>query len=63
MPAGALVFHAGTKKENGKLVTDGGRVLAVSVKAATVSEAREKVYAAVEKIKFDGRHYRKDIGL
>ena len=54
VPAGALVFHAGTVKKNGKLVTDGGRVLAVSVKAATVSEAREKVYAAVEKIKFDG---------
>ena len=63
VPAGALVFHAGTVKKNGKLVTDGGRVLAVSVKAATVSEAREKVYAAVEKIKFDGMHYRKDIGL
>ncbi len=62
-PAGALVFHAGTKKENGKFVTDGGRVLAVTVKAADPAEARKKVYAAVEKIKFDGMHYRKDIGL
>jgi len=63
VPAGALVFHAGTRKENGKFVTDGGRVMAVTVKAASGTEAREKVYAAVGKIKFEGMHYRKDIGI
>jgi len=63
VPAGALVFHAGTKKEDGKFVTAGGRVLAVTVNAADPAEARKKAYSAVDKIKFDGMHYRKDIGL
>jgi phosphoribosylamine--glycine ligase len=62
LPADTLAFHSGVKKENGKFVTGGGRVLAVTAKAPTLEKARKKAYSAVEKIKFDGMHYRKDIG-
>ncbi|MBQ7368637.1 MAG: phosphoribosylamine--glycine ligase [Clostridia bacterium] len=55
--------HAGTKIKDGKLVTDGGRVLGVCAKASTIDEAREKAYANVKKIHFDGMHYRTDIGV
>ncbi|MEO2066121.1 MAG: phosphoribosylamine--glycine ligase [Desulfurobacteriaceae bacterium] len=58
-----VVFHAGTKIENGKLVTNGGRVLNVTALGKDIFEARERVYRAVEKIHFEGMHYRKDIGL
>ena len=54
---GAIVYHAGTKYENGKFYTNGGRVLGV-----TATAALEKAYAAVEKISFEGAHYRHDIG-
>ncbi len=57
----ALVFHAGTKKENGRIVTAGGRVLNVVGKGKTLSEAIEKAYQAVNKIKFDGMFFRSDI--
>lgn len=60
---GIVVFHAGTKEEDGKLVTNGGRVLTVTALADDIIGAREKVYRAVEKIHFDGAFYRKDIGL
>ena len=59
---GAIVYHAGTKYENGKFYTSGGRVLGVTAKAPTLDEALEKAYAAVKKISFDGAHYRTDIG-
>ena len=59
---GAIVYHAGTKYENGKFYTNGGRVLGVTAKAPTLDEALEKAYAAVKKIHFDGAHYRTDIG-
>jgi phosphoribosylamine--glycine ligase len=58
-----IVFHAGTKIENGNIVTNGGRVLGVVSKAATFREVREKVYKAVEKIKFRGIQYRRDIAF
>jgi len=58
-----VVFHAGTKIENGKLVTSGGRVLNVTALGRDIVEARERAYRAVEKIHFEGMHYRKDIGL
>lgn len=58
-----VVFHAGTEEINGKLVTNGGRVLTVTATGETIEKAREKVYNAVEKIKFEGAHYRKDIGF
>ncbi len=59
---GAIVYHAGTKLENDKLLTNGGRVLGVTAKADTLDEALDKAYAAVKKINFDGAHYRTDIG-
>ena len=59
---GAIVYHAGTKYENGKFFTNGGRVLGVTAKADTLDEALDKAYAAVKKITFEGAHYRTDIG-
>ena len=58
----ATVYHAGTKLENGKLLTSGGRVLGVTCTAPTLKEALERSYKAVESIHFDKAHYRKDIG-
>lgn len=59
-----LVFHAGTRRrDDGALVTNGGRVLAVAATGATVAEARERVYRNIERIRFQGMHYRRDIGL
>ena len=58
-----ILCHAGTKRKDGKLVTDGGRVLGVCAKGATIEEARQKAYRNVEKIHFEGMHYRKDIGI
>jgi len=57
----AIVFHAGTKRVDGRLATAGGRVLGVTALGADVRAAREKAYAAVEKIHFEGAQYRRDI--
>lgn len=59
---GVTVYHAGTKRDGNKLVTSGGRVLGVTALGASIEDALAKSYAGVEKIKFDGAHYRKDIG-
>ena len=59
---GATVYHAGTKYENGRFYTNGGRVLGVTATAPTLDEALEKAYAAVGKISFEGMHFRRDIG-
>jgi phosphoribosylamine--glycine ligase len=56
-----MVFHAGTEKRRGKVVSAGGRVLAVSALGATIGNARERAYAAVERISFEGMQYRTDI--
>jgi phosphoribosylamine--glycine ligase len=61
--AGALVFHAGTAVQAGRLVTNGGRVLGVTALGATVAEARARAYAASELIQFDGVRCRQDIAL
>ena len=58
-----IVFHAGTKKENGKYYTNGGRVLGVTAIDKDLKHARERAYKAVEKIQFQDAHYRKDIGV
>ena len=58
----AVVFHAGTKLENGKVLTDGGRVLGVTAMGSDINQAIKNAYSAVDKIKWDGIHYRKDIG-
>jgi len=58
-----IVFHAGTKMlPEGRLVTDGGRVLGVTGLGRTIADAMEKTYRAVRKIHFEGAHYRTDIG-
>lgn len=56
------VFHAGTKTEDGQVLTNGGRVLGVCAKGTNLKESIERAYQAVEKIEFPGRHYRSDIG-
>ena len=58
-----ILYHAGTKRKDGKLVTDGGRVLGVCARGKTLEEARQKAYENVGKIRFDGMFYRKDIGI
>lgn len=57
-----IVFHAGTAIKDGQLVTAGGRVLNVTATGATLDEALDKVYKAIKLIKFEGMHYRTDIG-
>ena len=57
-----MVFHAGTKKVDGKYYTAGGRVLGVTAIGTTYNEAINKAYDAVSQIEFDGMYYRKDIG-
>ena len=59
-----IVFHAGTREDDGgRVVTSGGRVLTVVGRAATLEGARERAYAGVEHVDFQGAHYRKDIAL
>ncbi len=57
------VFHAGTRRENGAVVTNGGRVLAVTALGDDLAAARDRAYAAVAKIDFEGAQYRRDIAL
>ncbi len=63
VPAGIIVFHAGTKRDGEKTVTAGGRVLGVTALAGDLAAAREKAYAAVEGIAFEGRQFRRDIAV
>ena len=57
-----VVFHAGTRRDAaGRFVTAGGRVLGVTARAATLAEARERAYAAADRIRFEGMHFRRDI--
>jgi len=57
-----MVFHAGTAKERGRLVTSGGRVLGVTALGDTIPEAIDLAYKAVGQISWEGMHYRRDIG-
>ena len=59
----AVLVHAGTAIKDGKLVTNGGRVLGVVAKGKTLEEARLKAYNAVDNISWENMHYRKDIGI
>ena len=56
------VFHAGTAIKDGKVVTNGGRVLGVTILERNLEKAQKNVYEAIKKLSFDGAHYRKDIG-
>jgi phosphoribosylamine--glycine ligase len=57
-----MVFHAGTKANDGAICTDGGRVLTVTALGRNIAEARDKVYRNISRISFNGCHYRHDIG-
>jgi phosphoribosylamine--glycine ligase len=59
---GVQVFHAGTARRDGRLVTSGGRVLGVTAVGDDVPQAIEAAYEAVARIRFDGMHFRRDIG-
>ena len=58
-----FAFHAGTKKVNGDVVTNGGRVLGITAKAPTLKEARDKAYEATKLIGFENKYMRNDIGM
>jgi phosphoribosylamine--glycine ligase len=60
--ANALIFHAGTKKQNNSVLTDGGRVLAITGKGNSLEAARAQVYETAAQVSWDGLYYRKDIG-
>ena len=59
----SLIFHAGTKEENGKILSNGGRVLAVTSFGDSFTTATKKSYQTIENLKFDKMNYRKDIGF
>ena len=59
----SIVFHAGTRKEEDKVLTNGGRVMAITSFGRTIEEALSKSFDNAEKVKFDGKYYRKDIGF
>jgi phosphoribosylamine--glycine ligase len=59
---GVVVFHAGTKLEENRTVTNGGRVLGVTGISRSLAEAKDRAYQAVERIRFPGMVYRRDIG-
>ena len=57
------VFHSGTEKRGGDVLTAGGRVLAFTAMGDTIAQARERAYAALRLVEFSGMHYRRDIGV
>jgi phosphoribosylamine---glycine ligase len=61
--ADVVVFHAGTARDGERLVSAGGRVLGVTALGADLGEARQRAYAAVERIGLDGKQFRRDIGM
>ena len=60
---GSILFQAGTKVTDGKLLTSGGRVIAVSSYGSTKDEALATSFANVARINFDGKYFRRDIGF
>ena len=58
-----LVFHTGTKSSDNGVITSGGRVLGITALGSSLEAARDRAYAAVQSIRFEGAHYRGDIGL
>ncbi|TYO96270.1 phosphoribosylamine--glycine ligase [Desulfallas thermosapovorans] len=62
LPPNVVAFHAGTAYKGGQVVTAGGRVLGITARAAGIPEAIELAYQGVSRVKFNGMHYRRDIG-
>jgi phosphoribosylamine--glycine ligase len=62
VPDDVVVFHAGTARKDGELVTAGGRVLGVTALGVSAAQARERAYAVVDAIGLEGKQYRRDIG-
>ena len=60
-PQETQIFHAGTAIQNEQLVTNGGRVFGICAQGADIAEAREKAYSLLEKVRFQGKHFRSDI--
>jgi len=60
--SGVEIYHAGTARDGDRLVTAGGRVLVVAATAPSIADAAASAYEAAEKIEFEGKHYRRDIG-
>jgi phosphoribosylamine---glycine ligase len=60
--ADVIVFHAGTRKDGDKIVTNGGRVLGVTGRGSTLADARDKTYRACDRISWNGMRLRRDIG-
>jgi phosphoribosylamine--glycine ligase len=58
---GVSIYHAGTREEDGTLVTSGGRVLGVGACGHSASQARQRAYKAITPIRFEGMHFRRDI--
>lgn len=58
-----MVFHAGTSKKDGRIITNGGRVLGITALGSTIQKAIARAYQAVAKIAWDGAYFRKDIGM
>lgn len=58
-----MLFHNGTQNHQGKILTNGGRVLSLTALGNSLEEAREKIYSNINKIQYEGMYYRKDIGL
>ena len=59
----SVIFHAGTKNSNDRILTNGGRVLAITSFGNNIDEALNKSFTNAEKINFEGKYYRKDIGF
>ena len=57
-----IVFHAGTRMDENRIITSGGRVLGVTAVGDTLLAAKERAYDALDKIEFDGSYFRRDIG-
>ncbi len=63
LPADTMLFHAGTSVQaDGELITNGGRVIAATAKAATIQEAAAKATAVIDQVQYEGKYYRRDIG-
>jgi phosphoribosylamine--glycine ligase len=62
IPSNSFVFHAGTKKQNNKIISNGGRVLGVTALGATLQDAIDTAYDACKKIQWSNKYQRNDIG-